>query len=381
MMRADPDIIMVGEIRDSETAQIAVEAALTGHLVLSTLHTNDAPGAITRLIEMGIEPFLVASAIDCVVAQRLCRTLCQHCKTRTIISADVLQRARLPVEHRPRGLRGRRLRALRRQRLQGPHRPLRGHAAHRGDPLAGHRARQRRPDRRGRDARTACAACATTASRRSARAARRSPRSPASPPRASRTSVVPPVEGAGPTFDPASAGGCAFSRGGRFGPSVQAPTGHALCVRWAGEMNFDFADLLLEVVARRASDLHITAGSPPMVRARGRLVPIDGLPEARPDRDPGDRLLDPHQRPAPEAGDRLADRLRLLGARPRALPRQRLLPALGDRRGLPPDPGRHHLDRRPRPADRRSTTSPRSRAASCSSPARPARASRPRWRR
>ena len=80
MMRADPDIIMVGEIRDRETAQIAIEAALTGHLVLSTLHTNDAPGAITRLIEMGIEPFLVASALDCVVAQRLARTLCQHCK-------------------------------------------------------------------------------------------------------------------------------------------------------------------------------------------------------------------------------------------------------------------------------------------------------------
>jgi type IV pilus assembly protein PilB len=91
MMRADPDIIMVGEIRDRETAQIAVEAALTGHLVLSTLHTNDAPGAITRLIEMGIEPFLVASAIDCVVAQRLARTLCQHCKRRTIIPAAVMR--------------------------------------------------------------------------------------------------------------------------------------------------------------------------------------------------------------------------------------------------------------------------------------------------
>jgi len=91
MMRADPDIIMVGEIRDRETAQIAVEAALTGHLVLSTLHTNDAPTAITRLVEMGIEPFLVASAIDCVVAQRLARTLCQHCKKRTILPVSVLQ--------------------------------------------------------------------------------------------------------------------------------------------------------------------------------------------------------------------------------------------------------------------------------------------------
>jgi type IV pilus assembly protein PilB len=91
MMRADPDIIMVGEIRDRETAQIAVEAALTGHLVLSTLHTNDAPTALTRLIEMGIEPFLVASAIDCIVAQRLARTLCHHCKARTILAASVLR--------------------------------------------------------------------------------------------------------------------------------------------------------------------------------------------------------------------------------------------------------------------------------------------------
>jgi type IV pilus assembly protein PilB len=93
MVRADPDIIMVGEIRDHETARIAVESALTGHLVLSTLHTNDAPSAITRLIEMGIEPFLVASAIDCVVAQRLARMLCQHCKRRTVIPASALHDA------------------------------------------------------------------------------------------------------------------------------------------------------------------------------------------------------------------------------------------------------------------------------------------------
>ena len=90
MMRADPDVIMVGEIRDSETARIAVESALTGHLVLSTLHTNDAPSAITRLIEMGIEPFLVASALDCVVAQRLARVLCASCKRRTIVPASML---------------------------------------------------------------------------------------------------------------------------------------------------------------------------------------------------------------------------------------------------------------------------------------------------
>jgi type IV pilus assembly protein PilB len=91
MVRADPDVIMVGEIRDRETAQIAVESALTGHLVLSTLHTNDAPSAITRLVEMGIEPFLVASALDCVVAQRLARKLCSHCKRRTIIPAQILR--------------------------------------------------------------------------------------------------------------------------------------------------------------------------------------------------------------------------------------------------------------------------------------------------
>ena len=91
MVRADPDVIMVGEIRDRETAQIAVESALTGHLVLSTLHTNDAPSAITRLVEMGIEPFLVASALDCVLAQRLARMLCSNCKQRTIVSADVLR--------------------------------------------------------------------------------------------------------------------------------------------------------------------------------------------------------------------------------------------------------------------------------------------------
>jgi type IV pilus assembly protein PilB len=99
MMRADPDIIMVGEIRDRETAQIAVEAALTGHLVLSTLHTNDAAGAMTRLIEMGIEPFLVSSAIDCVVAQRLARTLCSGCKRRALVPASVLEENGFPAAH------------------------------------------------------------------------------------------------------------------------------------------------------------------------------------------------------------------------------------------------------------------------------------------
>jgi type IV pilus assembly protein PilB len=90
ILRADPDIVMVGEIRDAETARIAVEAALTGHMMLSTLHTNDAPGAIPRLNEMGIETFLTASAVDCVVAQRLARKLCPSCKRRTMIPTEAL---------------------------------------------------------------------------------------------------------------------------------------------------------------------------------------------------------------------------------------------------------------------------------------------------
>jgi type IV pilus assembly protein PilB len=91
MLRADPDVIMVGEIRDRQTAHIAIEAALTGHLVLSTLHTRDAPSALGRLIDMGIEPFLVSSAIDCIVAQRLVRMLCTHCKRVMNISELVLE--------------------------------------------------------------------------------------------------------------------------------------------------------------------------------------------------------------------------------------------------------------------------------------------------
>jgi type IV pilus assembly protein PilB len=91
MLRADPDVIMVGEIRDRETAHIAVEAALTGHLVLSTLHTRDAPSALGRLIDMGIEPFLVSSAVDCIVAQRLVRALCQHCKQPQNVPDSVLE--------------------------------------------------------------------------------------------------------------------------------------------------------------------------------------------------------------------------------------------------------------------------------------------------
>ncbi|MGB9376838.1 MAG: ATPase, T2SS/T4P/T4SS family, partial [Mycobacteriales bacterium] len=96
ILRSDPDVVLIGEIRDHETAQIAIEAALTGHLVLSTLHTNDAPSAITRLVEMGIEPFLVGSAIDCVLAQRLARKLCTRCKEAFQPTAEQLRVARFP---------------------------------------------------------------------------------------------------------------------------------------------------------------------------------------------------------------------------------------------------------------------------------------------
>jgi type IV pilus assembly protein PilB len=98
ILRSDPDIVLIGEIRDRVTAQLAIEAALTGHFVLSTLHTNDAPSAITRLIEMGVEPFLVGSSVDCVLAQRLARRLCDWCKREYTPTGVELAGARWP-EH------------------------------------------------------------------------------------------------------------------------------------------------------------------------------------------------------------------------------------------------------------------------------------------
>jgi type IV pilus assembly protein PilB len=96
-LRQDPDIIMVGEIRDFETAEIGVKAALTGHLVLSTLHTNDAPGTVSRLLNMGIEPFLVSSAVVLIMAQRLARRICQQCKdVEKVPVSALLQGKRLP---------------------------------------------------------------------------------------------------------------------------------------------------------------------------------------------------------------------------------------------------------------------------------------------
>ena len=92
-LRQDPDVIMVGEMRDGETAKIGIQASLTGHLVLTTLHTNTAAAAITRLLDMGVEPFLLASAVRCIVGQRLVRVLCPDCRRMApLVEAD----------HRPR---------------------------------------------------------------------------------------------------------------------------------------------------------------------------------------------------------------------------------------------------------------------------------------
>ena len=102
LLRQDPDIVMVGEIRDKQTAGIAVEAALTGHLVFSTVHTNDAPSVVMRLMDMGIEPFLINSAISGVLAQRLARKICQSCKIERTPSEHeraILNKYNTPLEH------------------------------------------------------------------------------------------------------------------------------------------------------------------------------------------------------------------------------------------------------------------------------------------
>ena len=129
ILRSDPDVVMVGEIRDGETAKISIEAALTGHLVLSTLHTNDAPGAITRLNEMGVEPFLTGSAVSAVLAQRLARKLCTHCCEMYTPTTDEMIEARVSPDMAAAAdgdgpLPQERLSPLRPDRLQGPDRRL-----------------------------------------------------------------------------------------------------------------------------------------------------------------------------------------------------------------------------------------------------------------
>ena len=156
ILRADPDIIMVGEIRDAETARIAIESALTGHMVLSTLHTNNAPGTITRLQKMGIESFLTASALDCVVAQRLARKLCTHCKQRTLISQAALLEAGFRVgadieAYEPVGCA-----RCNHSGYQGPDRALLGDGDERADQGHDGRQRGRGRDHRGRPRARGC---------------------------------------------------------------------------------------------------------------------------------------------------------------------------------------------------------------------------------
>ncbi len=100
ILRQDPDVILVGEIRDQETATIAIESSLTGHKVLSTLHTNDAPGAVTRFVEMGVEPFLIASTLNVVIAQRLVRRLCQNCREPYTAETEQMQMMGIPNDRK-----------------------------------------------------------------------------------------------------------------------------------------------------------------------------------------------------------------------------------------------------------------------------------------
>ncbi len=144
ILRSDPDVVLIGEVRDHETAQIAIEAALTGHLVLTTLHTNNAPSAITRLIEMGIEPFLVGTAVDCVLAQRLARRLCPKCKEAYTPTAEALALARYPHVTRRAvadSVPPDRLLRMLQDRLQGPPGPARSHGRQRGGRTPCRRAR------------------------------------------------------------------------------------------------------------------------------------------------------------------------------------------------------------------------------------------------
>ena len=134
-LRQDPDVIMVGEIRDLETAEIAIKAAQTGHLVLSTLHTNDAPKTLTRLIDMGVKPYAIATSVSLIIAQRLARKLCNNCKTPIDMPAEALLKEGFTEEEIAAGhqdLQAGRLRLLHR-RLQGTHRPVPGHAGDRRD--------------------------------------------------------------------------------------------------------------------------------------------------------------------------------------------------------------------------------------------------------
>ena len=180
ILRQDPDIIMVGEIRDLETAQIAVQAALTGHLVLSTLHTNDAASAITRLLDMGIEDYLLTSTVNAVLAQRLVRRLCAGCREPYDVSPELAASLRPGRRRRRRtgaAVSARRLPGLQRQRLSRPHDDHRTDGAERRDPLAGAAPGRGRGDPGARRSAAACRRCTCTGCARRSPGSRRSRKS------------------------------------------------------------------------------------------------------------------------------------------------------------------------------------------------------------
>ena len=151
ILRSDPDVVMVGEIRDVETAKISIEAALTGHFVLSTLHTNDAPSTLTRLNEMGVEPFLTGSAVSAVLAQRLARKLCAHCCEMYMPTPEELSERRGSRPSSPAAPTGSACTAsglppLRPAGLQGPHRHLPAARDERGDHRSSQSTKARREE-------------------------------------------------------------------------------------------------------------------------------------------------------------------------------------------------------------------------------------------
>ena len=239
-LRQDPNIILVGEIRDFETAEIAVKAALTGHLVLSTLHTNDAPSTVNRLMNMGIEPFLVASSLNLVCAQRLVRRICKHCAephptpAAALIAGGLLSRR--CQDSGPSAGQG--VREVQQHRLQGPRRPVRGHGHHRGPARA---------DSRGR---LVARAAAQGRRRRHANASRQ---------RAAKSQ--------GRRHD---------ARGSSEGDGEYASK------REGPETMATLPELLHTLVGLEGSDLHITTDTPPQVRVHGHLRRLDG-----PDMTPG----------------------------------------------------------------------------------------------
>ena len=153
ILRQDPDIVMVGEIRDNETADIAVKAALTGHQVLSTLHTNDAAGAIARLDDMGIEPFLISSSVIMTCAQRLVRRVCPNCREEFVPEPEMFERLGIEAGRGRDLLPRHRLRSLQRAGLFRSGRDRRGADSERHDPALDHQARVRGGDQESGDLR------------------------------------------------------------------------------------------------------------------------------------------------------------------------------------------------------------------------------------